>query len=181
MGFSKAVVKHRKGILLLTLLLMIPSLFGMIGTRINYDMLDYLPEDIKRRVEGLRAQMKVMAEDLLDGYRISLYCGAVSSATSPDLSNTQTNLNCLIVALAHAKREYGSVVCMYNDSMHQEEQLRQYIEANMHRALAENEYQVYLQPKMNLRTGQIDSAEALVRWKTKERGLLFPDQFIPLF
>ena len=34
---------------------------------------------------------------------------------------------------------------------------------------------------MNLRTGQIDSAEALVRWKTKERGLLFPDQFIPLF
>ena len=65
---------------------------------------DYLPEDIKRRVEGLRAQMKVMAEDLLDGYRISLYCGAVSSATSPDLSNTQTNLNCLIVALAHAKR-----------------------------------------------------------------------------
>nr|WP_302666049.1 EAL domain-containing protein [uncultured Agathobaculum sp.] len=142
---------------------------------------DYLPEDIKRRVEGLRAQMKVMAEDLLDGYRISLYCGAVSSATSPDLSNTQTNLNCLIVALAHAKRESGSVVCMYNDSMHQEEQLRQYIEANMHRALAENEYQVYLQPKMNLRTGQIDSAEALVRWKTKERGLLFPDQFIPLF
>ena len=46
MGFSKAVVKHRKGILLLTLLLMIPSLFGMIGTRINYDMLDYLPEDM---------------------------------------------------------------------------------------------------------------------------------------
>lgn len=59
--------------------------------------------------------------------------------------------------------------------------MRQYIEANMHRALTESEYQIYLQPKMNLHTGQIDSAEALVRWQTKERGLLFPDQFIPLF
>ena len=86
-----------------------------------------------------------------------------------------------MVALAHAKQVAGSSVCMYDDSMHKEEQLRQYIETNMHRALAESEYQVYLQPKMNLRTGRIDSAEALVRWQTKERGLLFPDQFIPLF
>ena len=44
MRLSKFVVKHRKGILLLCCLLMILSLFGMAGTRINYDMLDYLPE-----------------------------------------------------------------------------------------------------------------------------------------
>lgn len=142
---------------------------------------DCLPEDITRRVAELQSQLKVLAEDLLDGYRISFYCGAVSSVTSPDVCSTQTNLNCLLVALAHAKQEIGSIVCMYDASMHQEEQLRQYIEANMHRALAENEYQIYLQPKMNLRTGQIDSAEALVRWQTKDRGLLFPDQFISLF
>ena len=128
-----------------------------------------------------QAQLKEMAEDLLDGYQISIYCGAVSSATSPDLSNTQTNLNCLVVALGHAKREDGCNVCIYDSSMHKEEQLRQYIEANMHRALVDREYQIYLQPKMNLRTGQIDSAEALVRWQTKDRGLLYPDQFIPLF
>lgn len=142
---------------------------------------EYLPEEVSHRMEGIQIQLKEMAQELLDGYRMSLYCGAVSSATSPDISNTQTNLNCLMVALAHAKQELGSVVCMYNDTMHQEEQLKQYIEANMHRALAESEYQVYLQPKMNLHTGKIDSAEALVRWQTKERGLLFPDQFIPLF
>lgn len=142
---------------------------------------DYLPEDITRRVAELQSQLKVMAEDLLDGYRIFFYCGAVSSVTSPDVRSTQTNLNCLLVALSHAKQTIGSIVCMYDDSIHKEEQLRQYIEANMYRALSENEYQIYLQPKMNLRTGQIDSAEALVRWQTKERGLLSPDQFISLF
>ena len=46
MRFSKAVVKCRVPILILTLLLMIPAVLGMAGTRINYDMLDYLPEDM---------------------------------------------------------------------------------------------------------------------------------------
>lgn len=46
MRFSKAVVKCRVPILILTLLLMIPSAVGMAKTRINYDMLDYLPEDM---------------------------------------------------------------------------------------------------------------------------------------
>ncbi len=46
MRFSKAVVKYRIPILILALVLMIPSCLGMINTRINYDMLDYLPEDM---------------------------------------------------------------------------------------------------------------------------------------
>lgn len=46
MRFSKAVVKYRIPILIVTLILMIPSVLGMIGTRINYDMLEYLPEDM---------------------------------------------------------------------------------------------------------------------------------------
>ncbi len=46
MHFSKAVVKYRIPILVVALLLMVPSVFGMAGTRINYDMLDYLPEDM---------------------------------------------------------------------------------------------------------------------------------------
>ena len=46
MRFSKAVVKYRIPILILAVLLIIPCVFGMVGTRINYDMLDYLPGDM---------------------------------------------------------------------------------------------------------------------------------------
>ena len=45
MRFSKAVVKYRIPILIIAILLLIPSVLGMVGTRINYDMLDYLPDD----------------------------------------------------------------------------------------------------------------------------------------
>lgn len=46
MKFSKAVVKFRVPIIIAAVVLMIPALFGMIVTRINYDMLDYLPSDM---------------------------------------------------------------------------------------------------------------------------------------
>lgn len=46
MRFSKAVVKYRIPILIITVLLLVPSVFGMIATRVNYDMLDYLPTDM---------------------------------------------------------------------------------------------------------------------------------------
>ena len=47
MRFAKAVVKHRILILILTVILMIPSVIGMINTRVNYDMLTYLPSDME--------------------------------------------------------------------------------------------------------------------------------------
>ena len=46
MRFAKAVVKHRIPILIIALILLVPSTLGMLTTRINYDMLTYLPEDM---------------------------------------------------------------------------------------------------------------------------------------
>ena len=47
MKLAKAVVKYRILILIVTLALMVPSVFGYINTRVNYDMLNYLPEDME--------------------------------------------------------------------------------------------------------------------------------------
>lgn len=44
--FSTGVVKHRKVILILCVLLLIPSVLGIVGTRVNYDMLTYLPQNL---------------------------------------------------------------------------------------------------------------------------------------
>ena len=45
--FGKKVVKYRIPILIASILLLIPSVFGYVGTRINYDVLTYLPDDIE--------------------------------------------------------------------------------------------------------------------------------------
>ena len=46
---GKKIVKYRVVILILSVLLLIPSAMGYFGTRINYDVLTYLPENIARR------------------------------------------------------------------------------------------------------------------------------------
>ena len=48
--FGKSVVKHRKLILLLSLLLLVPAVFGYVNTKVNYDILSYLPKDIETMV-----------------------------------------------------------------------------------------------------------------------------------
>ncbi len=58
MNFSNAVVKLRIPIIIIIVLLLIPSVFGMISTRVNYDMLTYLPEDI----ETVKGQNELLDE-----------------------------------------------------------------------------------------------------------------------
>lgn len=57
---------------------------------------------------------------------------------------------------------------------------RRFIEENMQAAIKERQYQMYLQPKYSIEKNEIIGAEALVRWKHPERGMIYPDQFIPV-
>lgn len=53
------------------------------------------------------------------------------------------------------------------------------MENRMEEALDNNEFVVYLQPKVNLKNNNIVGAEALVRWQDPDRGLIPPNDFIP--
>ena len=52
--------------------------------------------------------------------------------------------------------------------------------SDLHRAVANNEFVLYYQPKVEIRDRKVTALEALVRWQHPEHGLLNPDQFVPL-
>ena len=54
------------------------------------------------------------------------------------------------------------------------------LETDLHYALEREELELYYQPKINLRTGQIISTEALIRWNHPQMGLVYPNKFIPI-
>lgn len=58
MKLSRAVVKYRVLILVIAFILLVPSVLGMLNTRINYDMLTYLPKDL----ETVKGQDELMEE-----------------------------------------------------------------------------------------------------------------------
>ncbi|HWZ47654.1 MAG TPA: EAL domain-containing protein [Herbaspirillum sp.] len=54
------------------------------------------------------------------------------------------------------------------------------LESNLRHALAQNEFSVYYQPKIDLRSGKINGVEALLRWENQTLGRIPPDEFIPI-
>ena len=79
------------------------------------------------------------------------------------------------------KGSYVKRWAYYDDHMRAVLLEEQEIVSSMNTALEDNEFVVYYQPKCMLDTGMVVGAEALVRWKRGERGLLNPALFIPIF
>lgn len=75
---------------------------------------------------------------------------------------------------------------LYSCGFYEEEDLAQLQKENilvnkMNDALENHDFKMYLQPKVDISTGKIVAAEALVRWQNPDMGLVRPDEFIPLF
>ncbi len=83
------------------------------------------------------------------------------------------------VAMYTAKRIHENYV-LYKEEYDQHNTQRLDLIGALRHAVLANEFILYYQPKADIKTGAIHGVEALVRWQHPTRGLVFPDQFIPL-
>ena len=84
------------------------------------------------------------------------------------------------VALSHAKQRGGNDYQFYAKSLNAESLERLSLENQLRGALERDELLLYYQPKIDVRTGEVVGAEALMRWQHPELGFLLPDKFIPI-
>ncbi|HSC83884.1 MAG TPA: EAL domain-containing protein, partial [Pseudomonas sp.] len=82
------------------------------------------------------------------------------------------------LALHKAKANGKNQVQMFTEALNAEANYKLFLENNLRRALTQNELEVYYQPKLCLKSGQLTGLEALLRWNHPERGMISPDQFI---
>ncbi len=66
--------------------------------------------------------------------------------------------------MKNAKGNQNDAIIFYGEELHEREVKRNEIERIMHTALSNREYRMYLQPKVDLKSGRVCGAEALVRW-----------------
>lgn len=85
------------------------------------------------------------------------------------------------LAVDSIKGYYNQYLAVYDDALRNRLLYEQSITDAMEKALTDNQFLIYFQPKYNLHSGNIMGAEALVRWKHPEYGLITPNDFIPLF
>jgi diguanylate cyclase (GGDEF)-like protein len=83
-------------------------------------------------------------------------------------------------AMYHAKERGRNNVQCYTESMGTVTQERVKLGSELHEALRGGQFELHYQPKVDTKTGRINSAEALIRWRHPQRGLLLPAEFIQI-
>jgi diguanylate cyclase (GGDEF)-like protein len=84
------------------------------------------------------------------------------------------------VALYEAKNEGKGRSKVFDWSMYSRARERLELESELRLAIEQEELSLYYQPMVRLSTGKVECMEALVRWEHPERGLIYPEEFIPL-
>ena len=86
-----------------------------------------------------------------------------------------------MMAANSIKGKYEKRWCRYDDSMRNVLMEEQELLTNVDNALGHGEFQLYIQPKCNMKTRKIVGGEVLVRWIHPKKGLIPPKDFIPIF
>lgn len=85
------------------------------------------------------------------------------------------------LASKECKGNYIQNYCVYTKDMEKRLQDAQSIVSDMDRAMNEEQFVLYLQPKYGLKQCELEGAEVLIRWITPEKGMISPGKFIPVF
>jgi diguanylate cyclase (GGDEF)-like protein len=98
-------------------------------------------------------------------------------ADAPDEQSLMKNAD---IAMYYAKEEGKNNFQFYSKDIKSQSIERMALETSLRRAIEREEFFLHYQAKLDLKTGQINGVEALVRWQHPELGLVSPAQFIPL-
>jgi diguanylate cyclase len=135
---------------------------------------DQVPAIAARAIEALKPPIRLQGVDVRTSASIGIAFYPSDGATSEML------LAHADAAMYGAKQSaHGSYQC-YATSTSTSTRDRVALESELHAALAAGQFELHYQPKVDIASGRVHSAEALIRWRHPERGLLLPGAFIPI-
>ncbi|TFW30520.1 bifunctional diguanylate cyclase/phosphodiesterase [Massilia horti] len=135
-------------------------------------------ESVSRLAVALREQILRPIEVGEHKFFLSASAGiALSPEHGTDVDALLQNAD---VAMYQAKRDKRSGYCVFKPALNESAPARLRMQNLLKQAVARNELVLHYQPKFDARTGRLTGAEALVRWRSAELGLVSPADFIPL-
>ena len=115
----------------------------------------------------------------VDGHEVRL-AGNCGFAVSPDHGTTaDTLLSAAKLALDQSRSSGRGGILLYIPALRAEAVARRMYDAELHRAFERNEFDLFYQPQVRMHDGAMIGAEALIRWRHPDRGLLAPAAFLP--
>jgi diguanylate cyclase (GGDEF)-like protein len=115
----------------------------------------------------------------IDNHLVEIGASVGIATTSPGIS-ADTLLKNADMALYRAKADGRGTFCFFRDEMAQIVEARRILELDLRKALANEEFELFYQPLVNLKSGRIATCEALLRWNHPVRGTVSPVDIIPV-
>jgi diguanylate cyclase (GGDEF)-like protein len=115
----------------------------------------------------------------VDGREVIISC-SVGIALYPDGCAHGKLIARADAAMYAAKRSGGSTHCFYSPAMDADAERQFDLLRDLRKALANKEMELLYQPKIDVKSGKVTGAEALLRWKHPTRGIILPNVFIPI-
>ena len=127
-----------------------------------------------------RRILAALSEPLeLFGSNVEVEASVGIAVASRDMTTSELLRNADL-AMYRAKSEGKSRFALFEPEMHTRVLDRLALKAELQRSVAAGEFELHYQPIVALQSGTIAGVEALVRWRHPKRGLIYPDEFIPL-
>ena len=139
-------------------------------------------ETIKKRLKTIAESVNKCFNETLEKYYHLTFRAGVYIISEPSVSYS-VMVDRANIAGRNLNRQTNNVVeiAFYNEKDRMEFLREKEIEDSMESALENGEFEVYLQPKLDLNQNEMEGAEALIRWNSPDKGLIAPMQFIDLF
>jgi diguanylate cyclase (GGDEF)-like protein len=140
----------------------------------TYGNLTTLARVTTRLLAKLRSPLSISGHELVISASVGI---ALLPDSARDIAALVTQAN---MAMQHAKHLGGNNFQFYTESLQARTLERLQLEIQLRRAIEEGQLEVFYQPKLELASGRLSSAEALVRWRHPTRGMVPPGEFIGL-
>lgn len=135
-------------------------------------------EGLLQRLDSLNKEFVQLQTDKFRGAKVRVRTGVY--LIEPGCLGASYAIDAANYARKQIEPHSSVSVRIYDDALRRKQRLENDIINGIGKAIQEKQFQIYFQPKISMKTGEVSGAEALVRWKTKDGTLLCPSAFIPL-
>ena len=143
---------------------------------------DNNPHEVVKRLREITNALQFECVNLskaLGNEMFSFRIGA--SALLPEDNDLETIKARVIIASKSAKVSQYNQVIFFDENLQNQLKHNQLLIARLSQSLIDEDFKLYIQPKVNQLTNQVEGLEALIRWDCPGVGFLTPDKFVPLF
>ncbi len=152
--------------------------------RMSADQFAILLTGVTHRKQSVDLAAKLLAAlrmpHFIMGHEINVTASIGSSSFPEDDDRPEPLIKKAEVAMRHVKENGRDGFRVFEADMNVRALEKRQIEEELHRALTQQEFVLHYQPKVDLRTGAITGAEALIRWRRQDGAFISPAQFIPV-